>query len=62
MNVFRVLQLSGEEVEETDLPGFDGDNQTFVCDNVCFDQILQVTMWIFYDFSFLDFVWMSLPF
>ncbi|RUS91294.1 hypothetical protein EGW08_000908 [Elysia chlorotica] len=39
----RILQLSGEEVEETELPGFDGDNQTFVCDNVCFNQILQIT-------------------
>ncbi|KAI8780683.1 DNA damage-binding protein 1 [Biomphalaria glabrata] len=39
----RVLQLSGEEVEETELPGFDGDNQTFVCNNVCFNQIVQIT-------------------
>ncbi|XP_012942382.1 DNA damage-binding protein 1 isoform X2 [Aplysia californica] len=39
----RVLQLSGEEVEETELPGFDGDNQTFVCNNVSFNQILQIT-------------------
>uniref|UniRef100_A0A0B7AQY1 DNA damage-binding protein 1 n=1 Tax=Arion vulgaris TaxID=1028688 RepID=A0A0B7AQY1_9EUPU len=39
----RVLQLSGEEVEETELPGFDGGNQTFVCNNVCFNQILQIT-------------------
>jgi len=39
----RVLQLSGEEVEETELPGFDGDNQTFLCNNVAFNQILQIT-------------------
>ena len=41
--VQRVLQLSGEEVEETELPGFDGDNQTFLCNNVAFNQILQVS-------------------
>lgn len=29
-------------MEETELPGFDGNSQTFVCSNVCFDQILQV--------------------
>ncbi|CAG5121930.1 unnamed protein product, partial [Candidula unifasciata] len=39
----RVLQLSGEEVEETELPGFDGANQTFLCNNVAFNQILQIT-------------------
>ncbi|BFZ05163.1 hypothetical protein BsWGS_08202 [Bradybaena similaris] len=39
----RVLQLSGEEVEETELPGFDGGNQTFLCNNVSFNQILQIT-------------------
>ncbi|XP_059156437.1 DNA damage-binding protein 1-like [Physella acuta] len=39
----RVLQLTGEEVEETELPGFDGDHQTFICTNVCFNQILQIT-------------------
>lgn len=39
----RVLSLNGEEVEETDLPGFTSDQQTFYCGNVCHDQIIQVT-------------------
>ncbi|KAL8617543.1 DNA damage-binding protein 1 [Nucella lapillus] len=39
----RVLMLSGEEVEETELAGFDGDNQTFVCTNITLDQMLQIT-------------------
>ncbi|CAK8675984.1 unnamed protein product [Clavelina lepadiformis] len=39
----RVLKLSGEEVEETELSGFDDEKQTFLCTNVCFDQLLQIT-------------------
>ncbi|XP_055373755.1 DNA damage-binding protein 1 [Condylostylus longicornis] len=39
----RVLTLTGEEVEETDIPGFLCDQQTFYCGNVEFDQIIQVT-------------------
>ncbi|XP_063400808.1 DNA damage-binding protein 1-like [Mytilus trossulus] len=39
----RVLMLNGEEVEETELAGFDSDQQTFLCTNVCHSQILQVT-------------------
>ncbi|KAK2188211.1 hypothetical protein NP493_140g03066 [Ridgeia piscesae] len=39
----RVLLLSGEEVEETEVDGFDGNQQTFFCGNVAFDQLLQVT-------------------
>ncbi|KFM57826.1 DNA damage-binding protein 1, partial [Stegodyphus mimosarum] len=39
----RVLTLSGEEVEETYLSGFDVSQQTFLCANVRFDQIVQVT-------------------
>lgn len=39
----RVLMLSGEEVEETEIEGFLSDQQTFYCANVCFGQILQVT-------------------
>ena len=38
----RVLMLTGEEVEETELAGFDGDQQTFFCGNVLHSQILQV--------------------
>ena len=30
----RVLMLSGEEVEETELPGFVDNQQTFYCGNV----------------------------
>ncbi len=40
--VYRVLMLSGEEVEETELPGFDADQQTFYCGNVSHGQLLQV--------------------
>lgn len=35
--------LSGEEVEETELAGFDSDQQTFYCGNVAHNQILQIT-------------------
>uniref|UniRef100_H2YRR9 DNA damage-binding protein 1 n=1 Tax=Ciona savignyi TaxID=51511 RepID=H2YRR9_CIOSA len=39
----RILRLSGEEVEETDLPGFDDESQTFHCSNVCHNQLVQIT-------------------
>lgn len=39
----RVLTLSGEEVEETEIPGFLSDQQSFYCGNVDHDQIIQVT-------------------
>lgn len=39
----RVLQLTGEEVEETEIHGFLSDQQTFFCGNVDHAQILQVT-------------------
>ncbi|ALC47529.1 pic [Drosophila busckii] len=39
----RILTLSGEEVEETDIPGFASDSQTFLCANVEHDQLIQVT-------------------
>lgn len=39
----RVLTLLGEEVEETEIPGFLADQQTFFTGNVVFDQIVQVT-------------------
>ncbi|XP_014678579.1 PREDICTED: DNA damage-binding protein 1-like [Priapulus caudatus] len=39
----RVLMLSGEEVEETELPGFESCQQTFYCGNVCDNQIIQIT-------------------
>lgn len=35
--------LNGEEVEETELAGFDSDQQTFLCANVGHSQILQVS-------------------
>ena len=34
--------LSGEEVEETELSGFEADQQTFYCGNVAHNQLLQV--------------------
>ena len=39
----RVLMLSGDEVEETEIAGIVGDQQTFYCANVSHGQILQVT-------------------
>ncbi|XP_059618303.1 DNA damage-binding protein 1 [Phlebotomus argentipes] len=39
----RVLTLTGEEVEETEIHGFLSDQQTFYCGNVAFGQIIQVT-------------------
>lgn len=39
----RVLTLTGEEVEETEIPGFLADQQTFFTGNVEFGQICQVT-------------------
>nr|CAB3236585.1 DNA damage-binding protein 1 [Phallusia mammillata] len=39
----RVLRLSGEEVEETELYGFDDERQTFHCTNVTYRQLIQVT-------------------
>jgi len=35
----RILTLSGEEVEETEIPGFASDLQTFLCSNVDYDQV-----------------------
>ena len=37
-----MLLLSGEEVEETEVEGFDGNEQTFFCGNVIHNQLLQV--------------------
>ncbi|KAJ3593559.1 hypothetical protein NHX12_005893 [Muraenolepis orangiensis] len=39
----RVLMLSGEEVEETELPGFVDNQQTFYCGNVAHMQLIQIT-------------------
>ncbi|RZF44982.1 hypothetical protein LSTR_LSTR001943 [Laodelphax striatellus] len=39
----RVLTLNGEEVEETEIPGFLSDQQTFYCSNVGLNEIIQVT-------------------
>lgn len=44
MGQTRVLSLNGEEVEETDIPGFSADQQTFFCGNVVHNQIIQVTL------------------
>ena len=38
----RILALTGEEVEETEIPGFDDNEQTYFCGNVTGDQIIQV--------------------
>lgn len=39
----RILSLTGEEVEETDIAGFASDLQTFFCGNVINNQLIQVT-------------------
>ena len=39
----RFLYLCGEEVEETDLPGFVQESQTLWASNVCHGQMVQVT-------------------
>lgn len=39
----RILTLHGEEVEETDISGFQSDKQTFYCGNVNSELIIQVT-------------------
>ena len=41
-SILSVLSLSGEEVEETEIPGFDDNQQTFFSGNVTGDQIVQV--------------------
>lgn len=38
-----VLMFSGEEVEETELAGFDGNQVTFYCGNVVHGQLIQVS-------------------
>jgi DNA damage-binding protein 1 len=38
-----VLTLNGDEVEETEIPGFQCDEQSFYCGNVDHEQIIQVT-------------------
>lgn len=35
----RILTLTGEEVEETEIQGFLNDQQTFYCGNVEYDQV-----------------------
>lgn len=37
--------LSGEEVEETELPGFVDNQQTFFCGNVAHQQLIQVLVY-----------------
>lgn len=39
----RILMLSGDEVEETELAGFDTSQQTYFCGNVRNKQLIQVT-------------------
>lgn len=41
--ICRVLMLNGEEVEETELSGFESDQQTFLCANVVHNQLVQVS-------------------
>lgn len=43
----RILSLNGEEVEETDIPGFTSEQQTFFCGNVAHEQLLQVGQMLF---------------
>ena len=43
ISLFSALSLSGEEVEETELPGLAVDCQTFFCANVVEDSVIQVS-------------------
>ena len=36
--------LNGEEVEETEVDGFDLEQQTFCCSNVAHNQLIQVNL------------------
>lgn len=40
---WRVLAMTGEELEETEIPGFNLESQTLYCGNVVNDQLLQVS-------------------
>ena len=39
----KVLLLNGEEIEESKIKGFETEQQTFSCQNVCYNQIVQAT-------------------
>lgn len=39
----KVLLLNGEEIEESRIAGFDLERQTFSCQNVCHNQVVQAT-------------------
>ena len=38
-----MLTLNGEEVEETEIPGLNGNKQTYFCGNVVGQQMVQVS-------------------
>lgn len=40
---YRLLKLAGEDVEETEIAGFHAEERTLYCNNVCHNQILQVS-------------------
>ena len=42
LSLCRILKLSGEEVEETEIDGFVDDEQTYYSGNVCDKKIVQV--------------------
>lgn len=44
----RILTLTGEEVEETEIHGFLSDQQTFYCGNVDYGQVGQLEHFFFY--------------
>lgn len=48
----RVLMLNGEEVEETEIDGFDSEQQTFCCSNVAHEQLIQVSSMVIESFMF----------
>lgn len=54
--------LNGEEVEETELSGFESDQQTFLCANVVHNQLLQVSQQLSHKHPFMaQFLTWSLP-
>ena len=47
----RVLTLNGEEVEETEIPGLNGDKQTYFCGNTVGNHLLQVRALLLFVFA-----------
>lgn len=47
--------MNGEELEETEVPGFQADVQTIYCSNVINNQFIQVNFFITYFDKIIDY-------